>query len=40
MMNGLESFVTEGKSAGVNARNGEKALSRTKPAISFDVCRP
>ncbi len=40
MMNGFESVVTDGKSDGVNARNGEKALSRTNPAMSLDVWRP
>jgi len=37
MINGFESVVTDGKSVGINARNGDNALSRTNPAISFDV---
>ncbi len=40
IINGFESVVIDGKSDGVNARNGENALSRTNPAISFDVWRP
>ena len=37
IMNGFEPVVTDGKSAGIKVRNGEKALSRTNPAISLDV---
>mgnify|MGYP006892776389 CR=1 FL=1 len=37
MMYGLTSLATDGKSLGVRARSGEKAFSRTNPAISFDV---
>jgi hypothetical protein len=37
MINGLESVLTDGKSDGVKARNGDIAFSRTNPAMSFDV---
>ena len=40
MMNGWASCFTAGKSDGVRVRKGEKAFSRTNPAISFDVWRP
>ena len=39
-MIGFSPFFTDGKSFGVNVRNGERAFSLTKLARSFDVGRP